>query len=147
VAALAVVSELALVRIGMAREAILRETEERLGEIFVLDQPAVFAGHVFRGVALSARDTDVFAFEGVAGQLVVELLLRWLPVNERKIKPVVFEMAVHAICATGIFHAEPRVISAICSEMLRNLFVTIETLERWCAGAELVAARALPGAC
>src|SRR5258708_3105374 len=47
VAALAVVSELALVWIGVAREALLREAEERLAEIFVLNQAAVVALNVF----------------------------------------------------------------------------------------------------
>ena len=74
VAALAVVSELALVWIGMAREAFLREAEERFAEIFVLDQAALVALNVFRRVALGARDIRVFAFQGVARQLVIELV-------------------------------------------------------------------------
>ncbi len=73
VAALAVVSELPFVGIGVAREAILREAEERFAEIFVLDQAALVALNVFRGMALSARDIRVFAFQGVASQFVVEL--------------------------------------------------------------------------
>ena len=63
--------------------------------------------------------------------------------NQRKIKPVVFEVAAHAIFAAGIFHPEPRVISTVCGKMLRNLFMTVETLERRRAGTELVTARAL----
>ena len=74
VAALAVVSELALVGIGMAREAFLREAEERFAEIFVLDQAALVALNVLRGMALSARDIRVFAFQGVARQFVIELV-------------------------------------------------------------------------
>ncbi len=63
--------------------------------------------------------------------------------NQRKIKPVVFEVAAHAIFAAGIFHPEPRVISTVRGEMLRNLLMALETLERRRAGSELVAARAL----
>ena len=74
VAALAVVSELALVWIGVAREALLREAEERFAEIFVLDQAALVALNVLRGMALSARDFRVFAFQGVPRQLVIELV-------------------------------------------------------------------------
>lgn len=75
VAALAIVSELAFVRIRVAREAILREAEKRLAEIFVFDKGAVAGLHIFRHVTLRARDVCVFAFERVAGQLVIELFL------------------------------------------------------------------------
>jgi len=143
VAALAIVSELALVRIGVAGEAILREAKERFVELFVFDQGAVAGLQIFRRVTLGARDVCVFAFEGVAGQLVVELLLRRLPVKQREIETVMFEVAAHAIFAVGILHGQPRVISAVCSEMLGNLFVTVETLEGRGAGAELVAGCAL----
>ncbi len=143
VAALAVVSELALVWIGVAREAFLREADERFAEIFVFDQAAVVALNVFRRVALGACDIRVFAFQGVAGQLVIDLFLRWLPVNQRKIKPVMFKVAAHAIFAAGIFHPEPRVISTVRGKMLRNLLMALETLERRRGGSELVAARAL----
>jgi hypothetical protein len=57
-------------------------------------------------------------------------------VDQREIETVVFEMAAHAIFAVGIFHGQSRVISATCGEMLRNLFVALETLERRGAGAE-----------
>ena len=67
VTALAVVSELTLVRIGVAGEAILREAEEGFAEIFVFDQCAVASLNIFWSVALCASDARVFAFEGVAG--------------------------------------------------------------------------------
>ena len=143
VTALAVLSELALVRISVAGEAILREAKERFAGIFVFDQGAVAGLHLLWCVTLRTRDVCVFAIEGVAGQLVIELLLRWLPVDEREIETVVFEMAAHAIFAVGIFHGESRVISATCGEMLRNLLVALETFERRGTGAELVAGRTL----
>ena len=143
VAALAVLSELAFVRIGVAGEAILREAEERFAGIFVFDQGAVAGLHILRDMTLRTRDVCVFAVEGVAGQLVVELLLRWLPVDQGEIDTVVFEMAAHTIFAVGIFHGEARVISATCGEMLRNLLVALETFECRGAGAELVAGRTL----
>lgn len=63
--------------------------------------------------------------------------------DQREIETVVFEVAAHAVFAAGIFHGKARVISATRGEMLRNLFVALETLERGSAGAELVAGRAL----
>ncbi len=143
VATRTIFADLSAMLVGVAAHAVRRKGEEGFAEISVFDQRAVVALNIFRRMALSARDTCVFAFERVAGQLVVELLLRWFPVNQRKIETVVFEVAARAIFAVGIFHGEARVISAICSEMLRNLFVALETLERGSAGAELVAARTL----
>ncbi len=78
---------------------------------------------------------------------MVELLLRWLPVKQRKIEPVVFEVAVHAIFAVRILHGQARVISAICRKMLGNLLVALETFEGRRAGAELVAGCTLYRAC
>src|ERR1700758_2614048 len=127
--ALAILSELAFVRINVAREAIWRKPEKRLADIFVFDSCAVLITYVFRCVALSARDVRVFAFQSVSGQLVVKLLLRRLPVNQGKIDAIVFQMAAHAVFAAGIFHPEPRVIPSVSREMLRDLFVAIEALE------------------
>ena len=142
-AALAVLSKLALVRINVAREAILRKAEKRLADVFVFDCRAVLTAHVFRRVALSARDACVLALQGVAGQLVVELFLRRLPVNQGKIDAIVFQVAAHAVFAAGIFNPEPRVISSVCGKMLRDLFVAVEALKCRSAGTELVAGRAL----
>src|ERR1700730_8105962 len=93
-------------------------------------------------MALSAGDTNMFAFQSVACQLVIELFLRRLPVNERKIKPIVFKMTAHAILAVWVFHPEMGVISAVRGKMLRNLLMALETLKGWRTGSELVAARA-----
>ena len=142
-AALAVLSELALVRINVAREAVLRKSEKRLADIFVFDSCAVLTTYIFRCVALRARDACVFAFQSVSGQLVVKLFLRGLPVNQGKIDPIVLQMAAHTVFPVGILHPEPRVIPSVSREMLRNLFVAIKALERRSAGAELVAGGAL----
>src|SRR5258705_648911 len=99
-AALAVLSELALVRVNVARETILRKPEKRLADIFIFDQCAVLTTHVFQRVALSACDACVFAFQSVSGQLVVKLFLRRLPVNQGKIDAIAFQMAAHAAFAT-----------------------------------------------
>ena len=146
-AALAVLSELALVRINVAREAILRKPKKRLADIFVFNECAVLTTYVFRSVTLSARDACVFALQSVSRKLVVKLLLRGLPVNQRKINPIVFQMAAHTVFAAGILHPEPRVISTVSRKTLRDLFVAVEALECRSARTELVASRALSRSC
>ncbi len=106
VAFCAVVAELAFVRIGMAGRASGRLPEEGFRRIVVFDQCFVCRKHVRRGVALLAGQGSVFTFEGVAGQAMIEVLFRRLPVNQTEIFTVVLEVAAHTIFAIGILHLQ-----------------------------------------
>ena len=77
----AIVSELAFVNVLVARHAILRQSEKGLREVFHLDERALIASHVSRRVAFFTRDASMLAFQLVARLQVVELFLRWLPVD------------------------------------------------------------------
>ena len=81
--------------------------------------------------------------EGIAGLLVIELLLRRFPMDEWKIFAVMFEMASHAILAIGILHPEFRVVSVIAGKVPRNFLMAFQTFECGCFGPKLVAGRAL----
>lgn len=81
VALQAVVAELALVHVFVARHAILRQPKKRPREILHFDERALVADHVHGGVAFFASDAGVFAFQVVARQPMVKLLLRRLPVD------------------------------------------------------------------
>lgn len=71
----AFISKLTLVRIGVAWRAIRRLAEEGLGEVLHFDQLASAGEHVRRSVTFFAGQRSVFAFELVASELVIELLL------------------------------------------------------------------------
>ena len=81
VALQAVVAELALVHIFVARHAILGQSEKRSRKIFHLDERALVADHVHGGVAYFASDASMLAVQVVARQPMVKLLLRRLPVD------------------------------------------------------------------
>ena len=81
--------------------------------------------------------------EGIAGQAVVELLERGLPVNESEILAIVLEMAPHAILAVGILHPKLGVKTFIHGETLGNFLMAFEAFESRRAGPELVARVAL----
>jgi hypothetical protein len=57
----------------------------------------------------------------------------------------VLQVAANAILAIRGPHLESGVVAVIRSESLRDFLVTIEALESRCAGAELMATRALRG--
>lgn len=85
----------------------------------------------------------MLAFQHIPRELVVELPLRWLPVNQMEVFAVVIQVAPHAVLTIGIAHPQPRMVAVIQRKPLRHLFVAIKTLEGWRAGSELMAARAL----
>ena len=141
----AIVSKLALVHVLVTGHAILRQSEEGPREIFHLDERALIANHVARHVAFLAGHVGMLAFQLVTCLLVIELLLRWLPVDQAEVFSVVLQMAADAIPAVQILHSQPGVVAVIRSKTVRNLFVAIEALEGWRAGPELMATRALRG--
>jgi hypothetical protein len=145
-AALAVGAELSFMHIRMAGHAVLRESQIGTREVLLLDQRALRRNHVRWRMALLARDTGMLIHQRIAGQPMVELLEGRIPVNERKIYAVMFEVAPHALTAVGILHAKLRVESPMGCQPLRDLFMAVEAFECWCARPELVAGRALRSA-
>ena len=87
----------------------------------------------------------MLAFQFVARQQVVELLLRWLPVNQAEVFTVVLQVTPHTVFPIWISHPQPGVVAVIRSKALRDLSVAIEALESWRAGPELMATRTLRG--
>lgn len=143
VAALTVVAELAFVNIGVARDAILRESEERAGGILHLDERAHFGKHARRRVTFLARKPGMFSHQVVARQAMIELFFRRLPMNQLEVRAVVFQVAAHAVFAIRIRHRKARVIPVLRGEGLSDLLVAIQAFEGRRAGAKFVATRAL----
>lgn len=112
-AALAIVAELAFVHVFMASRALLRKAHEGRGKIFLLDQSARRRGHVRRSVALLARHVGVLFNQRISGEAVIELFLRRVPMHQRKILAVMFQVAAHAILAVGIRHGQLRVVALV----------------------------------
>lgn len=146
VAALAVPAKLAFVGICVARDTFLRKAQKGVGEILALNQRSIRGNHVRGGVTFLALDTSMLIHERIAGQPMIELLERWLPMNQSEIHSVVFEVAPNAIAAIGIFHSNLRVESLMGCQLLSDFFMAVETFECWCARPELVAGRALRSA-
>jgi hypothetical protein len=142
----AIVSELAFVHIFVARHAVLRQTEERLRKIFHFDERAILANHISRRVALFARDGRMLSLQLVAGQAMIKLFLRRLPVDQAKVFPVMFQMAANAILTIGVRHMKLIVIAVLGRKPFGDFFVALQAFEGGRAGAELVAGSALRGA-
>ena len=109
----AIVSQLTLVHILVARHAVLCQSEKGLGKILHLYERALLGNHVARRVALFTSNAGMLAFQYVACELMVELLLRWLPVNQAEVFSIVIQVAPHAVLAIGIGHSQARVIAVV----------------------------------
>ena len=139
----AVVTELALMRVLVARHAILRQPEERPGKILHFDERALFRSHVGGHVTFLTGNARMLSLQVVARQPMIKLFLRRLPVNEIEVLTVVFKMAADAVFAVRVPHLNLRVISALRRQPLRHFLMTIETFEGRSASTELMATRAL----
>lgn len=142
-AALAVFAELALVRVGVARQAIRRKPEKRFREILLLDQGFHVRGHVCRSVTFFAGYAPVLSLEGIACLAVVKFLCRRLPMDEGEAFAVVVPVTPHTVLPVWVLHLEPRVIAMVLRESSCNFLVAVQAFEGWCAGSELMAARTL----
>ena len=142
----AFVAELAFVGIAMAGSAIGGLAEERLGEIFHLNEFPIGGKHVRRSVALFASNIGVLTLQFVAGLQVIEFLERRDPTNQGEGLTIVLEMAVDAVFAIGIGHLNLKVIAVPGGKILRDFFVAIDALEGGSAGAEGVTRSALRSA-
>jgi len=97
-------------------------------------------------MALLAGQRFVLFDKRIAGLAMIELLERRLPMNEREILAVMFEVAADAIPAIGILHSEKGVVALARGQPIRNFLVAFQAFERRRAGSELVAGIALCGA-
>jgi hypothetical protein len=96
-------------------------------------------------VALLAENAGMLALQLVARLQVIELLLRWLPVNQGEVFSVVLQMAADAIPAVRVLHLKPRMVAVLRHQPLSHFLVAVQAFEGWCAGPELMATRALGG--
>lgn len=145
VTALAIVTELPFMRIGVAGQTVRRQSKKRLGEILDLDELPLTRNHLRRGVAFFAGQACVFSLQVVSRLAMVELLLRRLPVNQAEVLPIVIQVAAYAVLALGICHTQSGMVTVIQGEPLRYFLVTIEAFKGGSAGAKLMAAGALRG--
>lgn len=141
----AFVAELSLVRIGVTGRAGRRLAKKGFRLILVLDERFDGGQHVRRGVTLFARDRGVFTVKVVAGQSVVELLLRRFPVNQTEVFTVVLQVAANALLPIRILHLHAEVVAVFVGEGFGDFFVAIEAFESGSFGTEDVARIALRG--
>jgi hypothetical protein len=94
-------------------------------------------------MALLARHGRMLFHQRISGLSMIELLERRLPMDERKILAIVFEVAPHAISAVRILHPEKRVVALMRGQTVRDFLVAFEAFEGRRAGSELVAGVAL----
>jgi hypothetical protein len=143
VAALAIRSELAFVRIGVAGHAVLRKTQKCGGEILALNQRSFRRTDVLGSMAFLASKAGVFIHQQITRQLVIELLEGRFPMDQREIRAIVLHVAPHAIVAVGILHPNLRVESPMGCQSLSDFFVAVQAFECRRTRSELVAGRAL----
>jgi hypothetical protein len=73
VATLAIITQLAPMRIGVTRQAGLRQSKKGLGKLFHLDKSSLGRNHLRWRVAFLAGHARVLPFQVIACQPVVEL--------------------------------------------------------------------------
>jgi len=143
VASLAAGAELPFMDVLMAGDAVLREAQKGLREIFLLNQRALRRNHVRRRMAFLARHGRMLFHQGISGLAMIELFERRFPMDQRKILAIVLEVAPHAVSAVGILHPEKRVVAFLRGQAFGNFLVAFETFKCRRAGSELVAGVAL----
>jgi nitrate reductase NapAB chaperone NapD len=77
--------------------------------------------------------------------VMIELLLRWLPMDEPEILTVVIQVAAHAIFSVRIAHLNLKMVTVLRSEPAGNFLVAIQASESGGASPELMATAALCG--
>ena len=146
VTARAVLAQLALMPVRVAREAVAGEAQERSVQILDLDGGFHRGRDVRRSVALLTRQAGVLPLQNVAGLAVVESLLRRLPMDKLEILSIMVGVA-----AGAIFIARQRIPNNGVESLMRghsrgNVRVTLQTLQAFAAHGQSVANDALRGA-
>ena len=131
--------------VRMATHAIVREPEVRAVQIFDEDAGPRRGGNMRSIMAIAAPHARVFPGERETGLAVIDGLPNGLPMNQRKVLPVVFGMAADAILAVRIRREPVCVHSMTLRQAITNLDVTLQTFELGAAAAEFVAFRAAQG--
>src|SRR6266545_590589 len=89
--------EPSFVEILVTGDARLRDAQEGLAEIFLLDVRPLGRWYAFGKVTLVASQARVLAFQKVAGFLVIELIR--IPFDQREVGAIVVGMTTHALLA------------------------------------------------
>lgn len=136
-------AQLAFMGVLMAGYTIFLQSQERLPQVFHADRSPLTIGHPLGLVTLVTSHPRMFSRERITGLGMIESLLGWLPVDQRKLSAVVFGMAARAILRhPGFVHdgvvESPRLRQSSC-----DFLMAVKALERAALGPELVARRAL----
>lgn len=117
--------QLAFMRILVAAGAVLRKSQIRIPQVLHLDRR--FCGWLdMRGrMALTALEPRVLSLQSVSRLIVIELLERRLPVNQRKVFAIVFGVARRAIRLIRKSRVQP----APARELRRDLLVALLALQ------------------
>ena len=130
-------------KIFVAGHARLRNPEEGLAEVLRLYIRALGGGDSIGKMALIAGQAGVFAFQQVAGFLVVELVR--IPLDERKIHSVVIRMAAYAFLAGAGRNVIGAVQPAFGGDSRPDIGVTADALELWLTSSDLMTIGAVQG--
>ena len=129
-----------LVEILVTSHAGLRNAQKAAAQVLDLDRRALRGGDVVGGVAASAGYSRMLAFENITGELVIERF--GIPLDERKILPVVFGVAARTLIARALRNVVSSVESFARGQPGGNLSVAVETLQRG-LGTQLVTCSAV----
>lgn len=143
VAGLAILAELALVKVFVARNARLRKPEKTPIQVLLLDQFLPVRLDARCLVAILALDGGMLAIQRIAGLLVVKFLLRGLPADQLELFSVVFGVAARTIVIGIIPLHHGRVISLVGGEPLSDFGVALQAPESPAGSEKTVAAGAL----
>jgi len=144
VALQAVCSQPPLVFVLVAGDAARRNTQECPVQIFNLDGRALGGRNFVGGVALSAGQARVLAFQYVSRLLVIEGL--GIPLHNREVLAVVLRVAAHALFAGAWGEVIRGVQTLPIDQASGDLGVAIQALEAGFPGPQPMARGAVRGA-
>jgi len=124
------------VEILVTRYARLRNTQESLAEIFLLNVRPLGRWYAFGKMTLVAGEPGVLAFQQVAGFFVVELIR--VPFDQREIRAIVVGMAAHALLAGACGNVIRAMQPALFRHPRSDIGVTADALELRLTAAKLV---------
>ena len=132
------------VEVFVTGRAGLWNSQERLAQVLDLDVRPLSSWNSFRQMAFVALQPRVLAFEKVAGFLVVEFFR--IPLDQRKIRPVVIGVAAYALLAGPGGNVVRRVEATLGGYARADVRMASNAAELRLAPADLVAVGAVHGA-